>query len=83
MSRKWQLQEAKSKFSSLVKQAQRQGPQVVTKHGKEAVVVVSVDDYKKIIKPKTNLVEFFQASPLKGIELDVSRRKDLPRDIAI
>jgi antitoxin Phd len=37
----WQLQEAKNKFSNLVETAQRKGPQIVTKHGKEAVVVVT------------------------------------------
>ena len=56
MSHAWQLQEAKNKFSNLVERAQQEGPQIVTKHGKEAVVVLSVDDYKKITKPKENRV---------------------------
>ena len=78
MSHKWQLQEAKSKFSSLVKDAQQRGPQVVTRHGKDAVVIVSVEDYKKITKPKTTLIEFLQNSPLRDIDIDISRSKDLP-----
>jgi prevent-host-death family protein len=73
MNRTWQLQEAKNRFSNLVERAQREGPQVVTKHGKEAVVVLSVDDYKKMTGPKMNLFEFMQKSPLDGIEIDVSR----------
>lgn len=81
MNRTWQLQEAKNRFSSLVERAQHEGPQIVTKHGKEAVVVLSVDDYKKMTRPKTNLFEFMQKSPLSGIDIDVSRDKKAPRDV--
>ncbi len=56
----WQLQDAKNKFSNLVDKAQHNGPQVVTKHGKDAVVVLSMDEYKKLIKPKTSLIQFFR-----------------------
>ncbi|MBT9439478.1 MAG: type II toxin-antitoxin system prevent-host-death family antitoxin [Desulfobacterales bacterium] len=79
----WQLQDAKNKFSSLVDKAQHNGPQVVTKHGKDAVVVLSIDEYKKLIKPKTSLLKFFQNSPLSKIKLDIKRNKDLPRDIEL
>lgn len=83
MSHAWQLQEAKNKFSNLVERAQQEGPQIVTKHGKAAVVVLSVDDYKKITKPKDSLVEFLQKSPLGGLELDLLRDKNAPRDVAL
>ena len=79
----WQLQNAKNKFSNLVDKAQHNGPQVVTKHGKDAVVVLSIDEYKKLIKPKTSLLKFFQNSPLSKINLDITRNKDLPRDIEL
>ncbi len=79
----WQLQEAKNKFSNLVDKAQHNGPQVVTKHGKDAVVILSIEEYKKLIKPKKNLVKFFQSSPLASAELDLKRNKDLPRDIEL
>ena len=59
----WQLQDAKNKFSSLVDKAQHRGPQIVTKHGKDAVVVLSIDEYKQLTKPKSNLLKFFQNSP--------------------
>lgn len=83
MSHAWQLQEAKNKLSNLVKRAQEEGPQVITKHGKEAAVVLSVDDYKKITKPKTNLVKFIRDSPLHGLDLDIARDKKPPRDVEI
>ncbi|MGV1097828.1 type II toxin-antitoxin system Phd/YefM family antitoxin [Thiovibrio sp. JS02] len=79
----WQLQDAKNKFSNLVDKAQHNGPQVVTKHGKDAVVVLSIDEYKKLIKPKTNLVNFFQTSPLAKEALDLTRSKETPRDIEL
>ena len=60
----WQLQAAKQRFSELVERAQREGPQVVTKHGKEAVVVVSVDEYRRLKGPADNLVEFVRGRPL-------------------
>ena len=83
MSRGWQLQEAKNKFSNLVERAQKEGPQVVTKHGKEAVVVLSADDYRKLARPKTNLHQFLRKSPLAGLDLDISRDKKTPRDISL
>lgn len=77
----WQLQDAKSKFSMLVEKALHHEPQFVTRHGTDAVVIVSFEDYKKITKPKTDLVTFLQNSPLSGIDLDISRNKDFPREI--
>ncbi len=47
----WQLQAAKNKFSQLVEKARKIGPQIVTKHGKKAVVILSFEDYKKMIPP--------------------------------
>ena len=79
----WQLQDAKSKFSQLVENAMLSNPQFVTKHGNNAVVILSFEDYKKITKPKTDLVAFLRGSPLKEIELDISRNGELPRDIEL
>ena len=79
----WQLQEAKNKFSNLVDKAQKHGPQIVTKHGKDAVVVLSIEEYNKLVKPKTSLVHFFQNSPLAKEEIDFERSKEQPRDIEL
>ena len=78
---RWQLQDAKNKFSNLVETAQQKGPQIVTKHGKEAVVILSISEYKRLIKPKTNLVQFFKNSPLAEEMIEFSRSKNIPRDI--
>ena len=79
----WQLQDAKNRFSHLVDLAKNVGPQIVTKHGKEVVVVLSVSEYKKLVKPKSNLIKFFQKSPLSKIDIDLVRKNELPREIEL
>ncbi|MGK0290273.1 MAG: prevent-host-death family protein, partial [bacterium] len=71
MQKQWKLQDAKNKFSEVVEHALAGEPQIVTRRGVEAVVVISVSDYKKMIQPKENLVDFIQNSPLHGIDLDI------------
>lgn len=79
----WQLQDAKSKFSHLVEKALHNGPQFVTKHGNNAVVVLSFKEYQEITRPKSDLVAFLRSSPLANIELDISRDKNPPREIEL
>ncbi|MBU1564048.1 MAG: type II toxin-antitoxin system Phd/YefM family antitoxin [Proteobacteria bacterium] len=81
MNKVWQLQEAKNKFSSLVDKARHDGPQIVTKHGKESVVVLSLEDYQKMNRPKSNLVTFFKNSPLFNSDIDLARDKSTSRDL--
>ena len=83
LNRSWQLQDAKNRFSHLVNLAKSIGPQIVTKHGKEVAVILSISEYKKLIKPKTTLVTFFKNSPLADVELDLDRKRELPRDIEL
>ena len=77
----WQLQDAKNRFSEVVKKAIMNGPQVVTRRGVETVVVISVDEYRKLTKPKTTLSEFFKESPLKNSNIDLERVKEYPREV--
>lgn len=65
----WQLQEAKAKFSRLVQQAIDEGPQTVTRHGKPAVVVVSVDEYQRLRPKKLGLKEALMSGPDGELEL--------------
>lgn len=77
----WQLHQAKDKLSEVVSRAVDDGPQMITRRGSEAVVVLSVEEYRKLRKPETSLVEFFQSSPLAGVELDLERSEDTGREI--
>ena len=77
----WQLQDAKNRFSEVVKKAVINGPQIVTKRGIETVVIISVDEYRKLTKPKTTLSEFFNKSPLKNSNINLERIKEFPREV--
>ena len=54
----WQLQEAKNRFSEVVKRARDEGPQTVTVHGQRAAVVVSALEFDALIKPRMSFVDF-------------------------
>lgn len=75
----WQLQDAKNKLSELVERALNQGPQLITRHGKKAVVVIAYQDYKRMKQGQMKLSEFFRASPLTKVDLNLQRDKSLPR----
>jgi prevent-host-death family protein len=83
VSNNWQLQDAKNRFSELVRRAHQDGPQTVTKHGNVSVVVLSFEDYKALNNPNTTLVDFFQSSPASGADLDLNRDKSFSRDVAL
>ena len=82
----WKLEDAKNQFSKLVRAARRR-PQVVTRHGQEVVVVLSVEMYREIARQQPGLVEFLEASPLAEAlaagELELVRSRDLPREIVL
>lgn len=83
MNNIWQLQDAKSKFSELVNQALTRGTQIITRHGKNTVVVMSFTDYEKLTQQKGSLSKYLLSSPLKDSELPIERKKDLPRSMDI
>jgi prevent-host-death family protein len=80
--RVWQLQEAKAKFSELVKLTQSE-PQVVSIRGRDEVVLLSIVEYSSLIAKKTSFLEFMEQSPLKGISLKLVRNKSKIRDIKL
>lgn len=60
---KWQLHEAKNKLSNLIDIAMDGKPQFITKRGEDAVVVVSISDYKKLKKQRKSFGEFLTSGP--------------------
>lgn len=78
----WQLQTAKQHFSELVERARNEGPQVVTKHGKDAVVVVSAEDYQRLSGGEPSLIEFIRSAPDFEL-LDLRRVDDTGRDVEL
>jgi antitoxin Phd len=78
----WQLQAAKQHFSELVERARRDGPQVVTKHGKDAVVVVSAEEYRRLRGGGASLIEFIRTAP-DFDALDLERAVDRGRSVEL
>jgi prevent-host-death family protein len=71
----WQLQEAKQRFSELVRRAETAGPQVVTRHGHEVVVVLAAEEFHRLQAGLPDFKEFLMGAP----ELDAL---DIRRDTA-
>jgi prevent-host-death family protein len=59
----WQLQDAKQRFSELVRETLEHGPQVVTRHGEEVVVVVPAAEYRAAQQSRRDFVEFLRNGP--------------------
>ena len=72
----WTVAEAKAKLSEVIEQALSQGPQIVTRSGRKAVVIVAAEEWERKTRRKGNLAEFFAASPLGESGLKVRRSKD-------
>ena len=84
MNHIWQLQEAKNKFSEVVEEALNHGPQLITKRGVEAVVVLSYAEYRQITATQKKLSDFFRESPLVEVELDLERdTSKIPDDMTL
>jgi antitoxin Phd len=82
---RWQLQTAKARFSELFRKARSEGPQYVTRQGKEAVVVVGAEEFERLKRGKrtTTLVQFFAKSPLVGSGIDLERKPDFGRKVKL
>jgi len=71
----WALQDAKARFSELVRRAHSEGPQHVTVHGREEVVVISSDEFRRLQRDLTGqtLVDALQASPHRDFDIEPGR----------
>ncbi len=76
----WSLSDAKARLSELVENASSV-PQVIARHGNPSVVVLSMERYKLLAGGGESVVDFFRNSPLFGLDLDLERSKEMPRDI--
>jgi len=80
-SRNWSVQDAKNRFSEVVEAAQRK-PQMVTKHGKPAVVVLAAEEYDRLRKLQQlkapSFAEMLLAMPQGDVEFE--RLDATPRD---
>ena len=80
----WQMQNAKARFSDVVKSAKQDGPQDITVHGKSVAVVLSRDLFDQLSGNSQSLVEFMQRSPLFGLDdLTFERDQSLTRELGL
>jgi prevent-host-death family protein len=78
----WQLQEAKSRFSEVVDLTLTEGPQMVTRRGEEAVVILAADEYRRLSGQTPRLMDCLLNAP-RGEPLVLERSREATRDIAL
>jgi antitoxin Phd len=81
--RVWQLQEAKARFSELITEVERDGYHTITKNGHPVAVIISKKEFEKMQLPGNSLLDFFRQSPFPELDLDITRNKDIGRDIEL
>src|SRR5271167_286312 len=80
---RWLLQDAKARFSELVRRVRAEGPQHVTVHGRDEVVVIAAEEFRRLKGDLTGaaLVAIMQASPHPEIDIEPRRSRMPVRDI--
>ena len=81
---RWQLQTAKARFSEVFRRARSNGPQWITRQGKEAVVILPAEEFERLTKrarQPQSLVRFFSESPLAKAKIDWERAPDKGRTV--
>jgi prevent-host-death family protein len=83
--RVWKLQDAKARFSQLVREAQEHGPQRVTLHGKDAVVILSAADYARLAPTavQPSLHALLSKSPLRDLDFEHESIRTAVRDVEL
>ena len=75
LAKTWQIQEAKSRFSEVIKMAAH-APQSITMRGEPVAVIISAQSYQKLVKPRKTLVELLTSAPESLEVLELPVRKD-------
>jgi prevent-host-death family protein len=77
----WGVAEAKAHLSEVIERAVNDGPQTITRNGRRMAILVSAEEWERKTKRKGTLADFLAASPLRGLDIDLERVKDGPREI--
>jgi len=78
----WQVQEAKTRLSELIEDAHNKGPQIITRHGSERAVLLSIQDYRALTAHKPDLRAYLLGGP-KVDSFEVERDKDTGREVSL
>ena len=81
----WVLQDAKARFSELVRRVRSEGPQHVTVHGRDEVVVISAEEFRRLKGGVTGqaLIDALQASPHRDLEIEPGSAAMPVRDVVL
>lgn len=81
----WLLQDAKARFSELVRRVRSEGPQHVTIHGRDEVVVIAAEEFRRLKGDRTGqaLIDAIQASPHRDVDIKVHRTPMPVRDVSL
>ena len=82
----WQIQDAKQRFSEMIRAVTNEGPQVITRHGEDVAVVVDIDEYRRLTRPAADLAGILLGGPKLDdgtadvfAEVEAERKADLGR----
>jgi prevent-host-death family protein len=78
----WQVQEAKTRLSELIEEAHTKGPQIITRHGSERAVILSMDAYRALTACKPDLRAYLLGGP-KVDDFEIERDRDTGREIGL
>lgn len=76
----WQVQEAKTRLSEVIEEANSKGPQIITRHGAERAVILSIAEYRALTAHKPDLRTYLLGGP-KVESFEILRDRDNGRDI--
>ncbi|MFF2083169.1 type II toxin-antitoxin system Phd/YefM family antitoxin [Nocardia sp. NPDC058176] len=86
---RWQVQEAKQRFSEVLRAVEAEGPQTITRHGDEVAVVIDIAEYRRLTRPDIGFVDRLLVT-FGGLgdeiadavdEVENSRSQSMPRDL--
>jgi len=84
----WQIQDAKQRFSEMIRAVTSEGPQVITRHGEDVAVVVAVGEYRRLTRPAVDLASILLGGPKLGdgaadvfAEIEAGRKADFGRTV--
>lgn len=77
----WQVQEAKQRFSEVIRAAQAGEAQIVTRHGDEVAVVIDIAEYRRLKGESISFMDYLRVEPVADVEFEIERRHDSAREI--
>jgi prevent-host-death family protein len=84
----WQIQDAKQRFSEMIRAVTSEGPQVITRHGEDVAVVVEIGEYRRLTRPSADLVSILLGGPKLDdsaadvlAEIEAERKADFGRAV--